>query len=78
VLDRGSIRLDSARVNGLDFQVNMQGYRGHGYQLQVRNDPASGVWQDVGERVCGTDAQITLTDVDGASGLQRFYRVAVD
>jgi len=78
VLDRSSIRVDSAAVNRPDFEVSLQGHRGHDYQLQVRNDASSGVWQNIGGRIDGAGGPITLTDSGGASGQQRYYRVAVD
>jgi hypothetical protein len=78
ILDRSSIRIHSSNFNGQDFEVSIQGHRGHGYLLQICDHPASGVWQDVGSRVCGADEPITLIDGGGASGQQRFYRVAVD
>jgi hypothetical protein len=78
VLDRSSIRVDSARVNGQAFEVSLQGFRGHSYQLQVRDEPSIGAWQNVGVRVYGPDSLITLTDAGGVGGLQKYYRVAVD
>jgi len=78
VLDRNSIRVDSAGLNGQDFEATIQGHRGHAYQLQVRNEPASGTWQNVGAPVAGEGAPIILTHEGGATADARLYRVAVD
>ena len=77
ILDRSLIQLNSFGVNGSDVQVKIQGYRGHAYQLQCRDDLSSGTWQNIGIPVGGADALITLTHTNGASAQQRFYRVAV-
>jgi hypothetical protein len=78
VLDRSLIRVDSVGVNGSDIQVKIQGYRGHNYQLQGRDDLSGAIWQNVGVSVAGADALITFTHTSGATAGQRFYRVAVD
>jgi len=78
VLDRSAIRVVSAGVNAPDFEVTIQGYTGHGYQLQYCDDLTSGAWESIGPPVAGADAPITLTHAGGATAQQRFYRVAVD
>jgi hypothetical protein len=78
VLDRSLIEVDSVEVSGSDLQVKIQGYRGHNYQLQYRDDLSGGSWQNAGTFVGGSDALLTLTHTGGATGQQRFYRVAVD
>ena len=78
VLDRSLVRLDSPRMDGPDFQLSIQGYTGHGYQLQCRDDLSSGTWTSLGGFVAGAGAPITLTHTNGATAQQRFYRVAVD
>ncbi len=78
VLDRSLVRVDSAGVSGSDFEVTIQGYTGHGYQLQYRDDLPGETWQNVGTSVAGANALISFTDTNGASAQRRFYRVAVD
>jgi hypothetical protein len=78
VLDRSLIRLTSAVTAGPDFQVTIQGYTGHNYQLQYRDDLPGGSWTSIGAPVAGANAPIVLTHPGGATALQRFYRVAVD
>jgi hypothetical protein len=78
VLDRSLVQVSSAQVSGSDFQVSIQGYRGHNYQLQYRDDLSGGMWQNVGASVAGANALITFTHTSGATAGQRFYRVAVD
>jgi hypothetical protein len=78
VLDRSLIRVDSVELNGSDFKVKIQGYRGHNYQLQYRDDLPGGTWTNIGAPVAGADALITFTHTSGATAQQRFYRVAVD
>ncbi len=78
VLDRSLIRVTSAQASGTDFQVSIQGYTGHNYQLQYQDDLLSGTWTNTGVPIAGTNAPITLTHAGGAAAKQRFYRVAVD
>jgi hypothetical protein len=78
ILDSSLVSVESPRVNGSEFQVTIQGYAGHTYQLQYRNNLTSGSWQNVADTVAGTNAPLTLTDPGGAAAQQRFYRVALD
>lgn len=78
LLDRSLIRVASTAANGPDFQVTIQGYTGHNYQLQYRDSLLDGTWQNIGVPVAGANAPITLTHTGGATAQQRFYRVAVD
>jgi pectate lyase len=78
VLDRSLIRATSAKANGADLEVTIQGYTGHGYQLQYRDDLVSGAWADIGSPGAGTNAPLTLTHTGGSTASRRFYRVAVD
>jgi hypothetical protein len=78
VLDRSAIQITSTAVNGPDVQVAIQGYTGHGYQLQYRDSLSNGTWQNVGVSVAGANAPIVLTHTGGATAQQRFYRVAVN
>jgi hypothetical protein len=78
VLDRSAIRVASVQANGPDFEVMIQGYTGHNYQLQYRDDLLSGTWANISAPVTGANAPIILTHAGGATAQQRFYRVAVD
>jgi hypothetical protein len=78
VLDRSLVRVSSSQVSGSNFQVSIQGYPGHNYQLQYRDDLSGGAWQNVGAAVAGANALITFTHTSGATAQQRYYRVAVD
>jgi hypothetical protein len=78
ILDRSLIRVTSPAVVEPDFQVTIQGYPEHTYQLQYRDDMLSGSWANIGSSMAGADAPITFTHASGATAGQRFYRVAVD
>jgi hypothetical protein len=78
VLDRSLVRVTAAAVNGADFQATIQGYNGHTYQLQFRDEVTSGSWTNIGAAVAGTNAPVTLTHTSGAAATKRFYRIAVE
>jgi hypothetical protein len=77
VLDYSLVKVGSASMNGTNFIVTIQGYTGHNYQLQYRDDLVSDTWHDVGPAIPGNDAPINLSHTDGAGAQKRFYRVAV-
>ena len=70
--------MDSAGPDGTNIDVTIQGYPGHNYQLQYRDDLLNGDWASLGVPVAGTNAPIIFTHSGGAAAQQRFYRVAVD
>jgi hypothetical protein len=76
VLDRSKVKVDSFEKAGNAFAVTLKAYSGHAYQLQ-RSESLTGTWHDVGSPRQGGDAIITLTDPDGASRPQLFYRVSL-
>jgi len=78
VLDRSLIVMTSYGVSGTNFTATIQGYPGHNYQLQYRDELISGTWQNVGSPVAGASAPIVFTHTNGAINLQRFYRVAAN
>ena len=78
VLDRSAIQITSAAPSGTNFQVSLQGYIGHNYQLEYRDALNSGAWQAVGLSVAGAGSPVTLTHPGGAAAQQRLYRVAVN
>jgi pectate lyase len=78
VLGRSAIRVLSVQVNGTNFEAIIQGYTGHCYQLQYRDDLSSGAWANIGAPIIGTNAPITMTHDGGAAAQQGYYRVVVD
>ena len=78
VLERGAIRVESARLKGADLELTLTGYAGHRYQLQWREALAGGDWLSAGPAVTGNDNPLTLTHQDGGAAPHRFYRVVVD
>ena len=78
ILDHSLVTLSSPAVVGSDFQVSIQGYIGHGYQLQGSDDLASGQWHGIGATAVGNDALLLLSDAGGAAAPQKFYRVLID
>jgi hypothetical protein len=77
VLDRSRIKINTANVGTNGFNLTIQGYLGHTYQLQSRDNLATGGWQNSGAPLAGDDALITFTDSSGITGSNRFYRVAI-
>ncbi|MES2921815.1 MAG: thrombospondin type 3 repeat-containing protein [Verrucomicrobiota bacterium] len=77
VLDSSQVKIGSARVDGTDFIVTVQGYSGHNYQLQHRASLEIGVWQDIAAPVAGADAPINFTHPSGITAGRGFYRIAV-
>ena len=78
VLDRSLIVMTSFGLSGTNFTATIQGYAGHNYQLQYRDDLASGAWQNVGSSVVGSGVPINFLHSGGGVGGQKFYRVAVN
>ena len=78
VLDRSLIVITAFGLSGTNFTATIQGYAGHNYQLQYRDDLASGSWQNVGSPVAGAGVPINLLHSGGGVGEQRFYRLAVN
>lgn len=78
ILDRSLIKITAFQINGTNFQVTVQGYTGHNFQLQYCDNPATGAWQNLGASIPGTGAPINLGHPGGAASQQRFYRVAVN
>ncbi len=78
VLDRSLVKVTSFQMNGANFEAVIQGYAGHDFQLQYRDDLFSGTWQNVGTSIPGAGVLLTLVHAGGATGQQRFYQVAVN
>lgn len=76
VLDSSSVRVNEASRSGQDFTVTLQGYEGHGYQLQAA-DSLTGIWTSLGAKQAGTGSALTFTDHGGANGARKFYRISV-
>ena len=69
-------RILTAAKAGANFTVTAMGYAGHTYQLQ-RADTPGGAWGNIGGVQAGADATLTFTDIGGATGTARFYRLVV-
>jgi len=78
VLDRSLVQISSAGLNTSNFNLTIQGYSAHNYQLQSRDDLLSGSWTNLGAAIAGTNAPINFTDSFPAGTRRRFYRVAID
>ena len=77
VLGRSLTRLISPGVGAAGFHLTMQGYSGHTYQLQGCEDLASGLWQNLGSVVSGSNVSMMFTNLT-ATTRQKFFRVAID
>ena len=69
-------RILTAAKAGANFTVTAKGYAGHTYQLQ-RANALGGTWTNIGAVQAGAGATLTFTDVGGATGAARFYRLVV-
>ncbi len=69
-------RILTAAKAGANFTVTAKGYAGHTYQLQ-RADTPGGTWTNIGAVQAGAGTTLTFTDVGGATGTARFYRLVV-
>lgn len=76
VLDGSAINIESCAINGQMFNLKLEGYQGHTYQLQYSSNLASPSWANVGPPQQGNQAPLIFTN--GVAGGQGFYRVAVD
>lgn len=77
ILDRSLIVITSYELSATNFTATIQGYAGHTYQLQYRDELTNGSWQDVGSRVAGANAPIVFIHTNGVSVERRFYQVTV-
>ncbi len=69
-------RILTAAKAAANFTVTAMGYVGHTYQLQ-RADTLTGAWTNIGAQQNGGGATLSFTDVGGATGAARFYRLVV-
>ncbi len=84
VIDSTGLRVLAASKVGGNFNLTVQGYIGHSYQLQ-RATSLTATWANVGSSQLGTDpgnsptaiTPLTFTDAGGAVGTQRYYRISV-
>ncbi|HEU5071390.1 MAG TPA: polysaccharide lyase family protein [Verrucomicrobiae bacterium] len=77
VLDRSNLVVAGLALVGMDLEVRVQSYAGHGYQLQRTASLATPEWQNVGAAQDGDGTVLTFTDAGGATVPQGFYRFAV-
>ncbi|MFO1488340.1 MAG: immunoglobulin domain-containing protein, partial [Verrucomicrobiota bacterium] len=78
ILDRSLVVITSHSLAGANFTVTLQGYLGHTYQLQYRDDFTSGSWQNVGTAAAGAGVPLPLVHANGANTSMRYYRVMID
>ena len=60
-----------------DVVVSVTTQVGYTYQLQTSSNWASGSWTNVGAAASGTGGLLALAHSNGATALQRFYRVLI-
>ncbi|HEX8297309.1 MAG TPA: autotransporter-associated beta strand repeat-containing protein [Chthoniobacteraceae bacterium] len=83
VIDSTSLRTVSATKTGATVVVKVQGHSGHTYQLQRADSLRSQSWVNIGPAQVGTTrsdgsgTELSFSDVGGAIGDQRFYKVQV-
>ena len=76
VIDSSSLGKTQISRNAATVAVTAMTYRGHSYQLQRAGSLTTTVWENIGSAHLGNDAPHTFTD-PGATGPQRYYRVAI-
>ena len=84
VLDGSALLLQSARVDGDEFRVIIDGHTGHSYRLQRPTIVSPGItgWEDVGSSVTGTGLNgigvpIELSSSGVSTRNSEFFRVSV-
>ncbi|HVU37162.1 MAG TPA: polysaccharide lyase family protein, partial [Opitutales bacterium] len=77
VLFAGDAQIQSCAYAGGQFNVVLQSYSGHDYQLQRSDSLTAPDWQNIGDPQPGVDDLLTLADATGTAGPIRFYRVVV-
>ena len=70
-----AFRIASVARIGADVVISWPTVFGKRYQLQTRNDLATGAWTVLADNLSGTGASISVTDA-GATGAQKIYRAA--
>ena len=78
VIDSSGMKVTHYTINGTNFELGIQTYSGHSYQLQRSGSMLPGSWDPIGDPVAGDDTPKTFVDIGGISGDKRFYRVKVD
>jgi autotransporter-associated beta strand protein len=77
ILDSSTVKVMQSSVSGSNFNLMIEGYLAHSYQLQYTTSLSPTNWQNVGTAQAGNDAPLTFTDTGGATGSLKFYRVQV-
>jgi hypothetical protein len=72
-----SARILQVIKTGSDVHVTIQSLAGHNYQLQRTSSLGAPNWQNIGQAQVGTGAILTLSDADGATSSNVFYRVVI-
>jgi hypothetical protein len=76
VLSAQNVQVSQVRVSGSAFNVSIQSYPQHTYQLQESGSLTSPSWTNVGQPQAGTGSTLTFTD-PAATGAQMFYQILV-
>jgi hypothetical protein len=64
-------------ITGTDFNIAIQSYLEHNYQLQRASSLGDPVWTNIGSPQAGNGEMLTFTDSGGVTGTQGFYRIQV-
>jgi autotransporter-associated beta strand protein len=76
VLDAANVTVQQAGMTGATFNLSIQSYLQHTYQLQRAGSLTNPTWTNVGSPQTGTGSTLNFSD-PAATGTQGFYRVLV-
>ncbi len=68
-------KITSVRILGADVSISFTTVAAHHYRVERTADLAGGVWAAVADNLAGTGGILQVSDVNGTSQPQRFYRV---
>jgi autotransporter-associated beta strand protein len=77
VLTAANVTVKGVSLSGTVFNVTIQSYLEHTYQLQRAATLVNPTWTNVGSPQTGTGSPLDLSDPGGATGKQEFYQVLV-
>ena len=77
VLYASSVLVQQAAMSESGFNVTIQSYLQHTYQLQTSPSTSPTAWTNVGAAQAGTGGALILTDPSATTGTQGIYRVLV-
>ena len=76
VLNSGNVTVRKAGMAGADFDLTIQSYLEHTYQLQRAGSLSNPTWTNIGAPQTGDGSTLEFSD-PGAAGTQGFYRIQV-